>query len=107
MFHVIAEAASSPSPAYTVTAILAASVVILGGLAALVRAIWKTANILRDNTQATQNLTARFDDMASSVDGRFDKLSERVHELESREFGRHDGLYQHGAPDQPGRTRGA
>ena len=61
MFHTIAEAASNPSPAYTVTAILAASVVILGGLAALVRAIWKTANILkRSNTLATQNSDRTF-----------------------------------------------
>jgi hypothetical protein len=96
-------AATDPSTgnvAYTMTAILAASVIVLGGLATLVRAIWKTANILRDNTVATQNLTARFDDMAASVDGRFDRLSERVLSLENREFGRHDGLYQPGAPGQ-------
>lgn len=73
----------------TIFAILASAVIVLGGLAALVRAIWKTASILRDNTSATQGLTKRMDELSASVDGRFDKLVQRVdsisHELEGFE----------------------
>lgn len=101
VLHVLADAqvnAATPL-VYTVVAILASAVIVLGGLAALVRAIWKVSNIMRDNTQAVQTLTGRFDDMAASTDGRFDKLSQRVYQLESREFGRHPGEAQPGAPD--------
>ena len=73
----------------TIFAIFASAVIVLGGLAALVRAIWKTANILRDNTIATKNLTSRIDELASSVDGRFDRLLHRVESLErDREKGK-------------------
>ena len=105
MIQYLAGAAAPASPInsfYLMTAILAATVIVVGGVAALIRAIWKTANVLRDNTIATQHLTSRFDDMASSVDGRFDKLSDRVYQLESREFTRHDGIGQPGAPDHYG-----
>jgi predicted PurR-regulated permease PerM len=68
--------------AATIFAILASAVIVLGGLAALVRAIWKTATTLRDNTTATQKLTERLDGLAQSVDGRIDRLAERVTDLE-------------------------
>lgn len=70
------------SQASTIFAILASAVIVLGGLAALVRAIWKTANILRDNTTATRDLTGRMDELTTSVDGRFDRLLHRVEKLE-------------------------
>jgi predicted PurR-regulated permease PerM len=69
---------ASVASASTVFAILASAVIVLGGLAALVRAIWKTANIMRDNTTATKDLTRRMDDLVTSVDGRFDQLVHRV-----------------------------
>jgi hypothetical protein len=102
---VLAQAASGGgiSTAYLVTAILAASIVILGGLFGLIRVIWRTANIMRDMTVAVKDLTKRFDDMVVSVDGRFDKLSNRVLELEQREYGRHSGIHQPSAPGDPAR----
>ena len=86
--------------AFLVTAVLSASVVVLGGLFGLIRVIWRTANVMRDMTIAVKDLTKRFDDTTISVDGRFDRLSSRVLELEQREFGRHDGLRQSGSPGQ-------
>ena len=68
--------------AATVFAILASAVIVLGGLAALVRAIWKTATTLRDNTQATRALTDRLEGLAQSVDGRIDSLADRIGKLE-------------------------
>lgn len=68
--------------AATIFAILASAVIVLGGLAALVRAIWKTATTLRDNTTATKALTDRLDGLAQSVDGRIDSLAERLGKLE-------------------------
>jgi predicted PurR-regulated permease PerM len=70
--------------AATIFAILASAVIVLGGLAALVRAIWKTATTLRDNTTATQALTSRLDGLAQSVDGRIDRLAERLDKLEAK-----------------------
>ena len=84
---IAAAAVTSDSQAGTIFAILASAVVVLGGLAALIRAIWKTANILRDNTIATRNLTNRMDELTHSVDGRFDNLLHRVEKLE-RERGK-------------------
>ena len=67
-------AASDPgTTAYTLTAILASSVIVLGGLAALVRVIWKTANLMRDSANAVKSLTEHVD-----------KLTLRVNELERK-----------------------
>lgn len=76
------------STASTVFAILASAVVVLGGIAALTRAIWKTATTLRDNTVATRRLTERLEEYTKAADGRFDTLNERLtgveHELRTR-----------------------
>jgi hypothetical protein len=77
-----APSAGGSGTAATIFAILASAVIVLGGLAALVRAIWRTATTLRDNTTATKALTDRLDGLAQSVDGRIDRLAERVTELE-------------------------
>jgi len=74
--------ATGTGTAATIFAILASAVIVLGGLAALVRAIWKTATTLRDNTTATKALTNRLDGLAQSVDGRIDSLAERIGQLE-------------------------
>ncbi|MGO8957459.1 MAG: hypothetical protein ACLQFR_08850 [Streptosporangiaceae bacterium] len=79
----LAQSVGGTAQAGTVFAILASAVIVLGGLAALVRAIWRTAQVLRDNTVAMQNLTGRLNDLSSEVDGRFDKLVQRVSKLES------------------------
>ena len=68
--------------AATVFAILASAVIVLGGLAALVRAIWKTATTLRDNTTDTRELTEKLEEYTKSSDGRFEKLAQRVTDLE-------------------------
>jgi predicted PurR-regulated permease PerM len=68
----------------TVIAILASAVIVLGGLVALVRAIWRIAQNLRDNTKATQDLTGKMDHLTTSIDGRFDALAERVARLEGK-----------------------
>jgi hypothetical protein len=75
---------------------LAAAVVVIGALIGLARAIFRLAVAMRDNTAAVHSLTGRMDELAISVDGRFDKLAERVAELEWREHSRHP------AEDQPG-----
>lgn len=84
--HVLAQdpTATGSGAAATIFAILASAVIVLGGLAALVRAIWKTATTLRDNTTATQKLTERMDGFAQSVDGRIDHLAERIDQLTER-----------------------
>ncbi len=77
--------ASGTGTAATIFAILASAVIVLGGLAALVRAIWETATTLRDNTSATKVLTQKLEGLAQSVDGRIDRLAERLDKLEARQ----------------------
>jgi hypothetical protein len=66
-----------------VLAILASSVIVLGGLVGVVRAIWRIAQTLRDNTSATKGLSDSFAKLSQSINGRFDALVERVAKLES------------------------
>lgn len=72
------------SSAAAVAAILGSAIIVLGGLVSLVRAIWRIAQTLRDNTRATQGLTGKLDHLAASIDGRFDALVTRVSALEQR-----------------------
>lgn len=67
-----------------VLAILASAVIVLGGLFAVVRAIWRIAQTLRDNTKATNELSGNLERLAVSIDGRFDALVERVTKLEGQ-----------------------
>jgi len=71
-----------------VTAILASAVIVLGGLVALVRSIWKIAQNLKDNTSATTELTANLKDLRTSIDGQLDALAGRVALLEGRRWRR-------------------
>jgi hypothetical protein len=73
---------SGTGTAATIFAILASAVIVLGGLGALVRAIWKTATILRDNTLATQQLTEKLQEYTQATDTRFEALADRVAALE-------------------------
>jgi hypothetical protein len=70
-----------------IVATLAGAVLILGGVAALIRALFKFAVTMRDNTVATKNLTGKLEDLTTSIDGRFDLLAERVAALERRPAG--------------------
>lgn len=65
-----------------VLAILASAVVVVGGLAALVRAIWGLAQTIRDNSKATQDLGLKFDQFTPVVDTRLGALEARVTALE-------------------------
>lgn len=68
--------------AEAITAMLASAVIVLGGLMALMRVIWRYAQTVRDNTAATRQLTVNLDKLTASIDGRFDALAERVTRLE-------------------------
>ena len=73
------------SQAGAAVAILAGAIVILGGIAALVRSIWGVAQTLRDNTKATGDLSEKMEALTASIDGRFDALADRVTRLEERD----------------------
>jgi len=64
--------------------ILASAVIVLGGLAALVRSLLKIRDTITGNTRATTDLTSKLHDLTASIDGRFDQLAERVTALEQR-----------------------
>jgi hypothetical protein len=66
----------------TVLAILASAVIVLGGLGALVRAIWGLAQTIRDNSTATKDLGEKFDQFTPIVDTRLAALEARVAALE-------------------------
>jgi hypothetical protein len=88
MIHLLLATSSSPSgidQADTVFAILASAIIAFGGIAAFVRMIWKTANMLRDNTNAAKILNVKVDEL----DSRLEHLAERIATLESQE--RHHG----------------
>ena len=68
----------------TVVAITAGVVVAAGGFVVAIRAIFGFAVTVRDNTQATRNLTGQLKDLTTSIDGRFDRLVQRVSDLERK-----------------------
>lgn len=70
------------SGAEAIFAILASTVVILGGLIALTRAIWMAAQDIRDNKQATMKNTEALAELTTKMDGRISSLEERVAQLE-------------------------
>jgi len=80
----------------TVIAVLASAVVVLGGIAALVRAIWRTATTLRENTLATRALTEKFEEYTKAVDGRLAQLTDRLGHVETEL-----GIGHHGRPGGP------
>ena len=64
--------------------ILASSVVILGGLVALTRAIWKAAEDVRDNKRATQANTVAITELSVKMDGRITSLEARMSQVEGK-----------------------
>jgi hypothetical protein len=66
----------------TVTAILGSSVIVLGGLAALTRAVFRAAVDLRDNKAATTRNTEALDNLGKQMDGRLTAIETRLGRLE-------------------------
>jgi hypothetical protein len=62
--------------------ILASAVVVMGGLFALSRAIFRAALDLRDNKNATIKNTAAIVELSTKMDGRITALEERMTEVE-------------------------
>ena len=81
------------SEAGAVVAILASAVIVLTGVVALTRAIWRVAQDLRDNKNATLANTRAIDNLAGQMNGRISSIEERLSSLE------------HGR-QPPGRDRG-
>jgi len=84
----VPEAAATGSQISTIIAILAGAVIVLGGLVALVKAIWKISTVLRDNIHATEKLASKTDELATKmetlttvVDGRISSLEQRMNSL--------------------------
>ena len=71
--------------AAAVFGVLASAVIVFTGIFALVRAIWKIAQNLRDNTFATQQLTRELEKTVTSTGVRLDALAARVASLEQRQ----------------------
>lgn len=70
------------SAAAGVFAILASAVIVLTGIVALTRAIWRVAQDLRDNKSATQANTKAVDNLAAQMDGRITSIEKRLSDLE-------------------------
>ena len=66
-----------------VLAILASAVIVLGGLTALTRSIWRAAQDLRDNKLATTRNTLALDNLATQMDGRLTAIESRLRRLEA------------------------
>ena len=62
----------------TVLAILASAVIVLGGLAALARSIFKVASQIRDNTKATNRLTDEMSSMTQGFGSRITVIEARI-----------------------------
>jgi hypothetical protein len=76
--------ASTLGTAGAVFTILASAVLVVGGIAALVKAIWKVASKLTDNTRATATLSASMADLGGKLDEFKVTMDGRVGSLESR-----------------------
>jgi hypothetical protein len=67
-----------------VLAALASAVIVLGGLLAMARSVWKAAQDLRDNKQATDRNTRALDSLGTQMDSRLTAIETRLSALESR-----------------------
>jgi hypothetical protein len=72
----------------TVVAILSSAVVVLGGLVAVTRALWKVAQDIRDNKLATEENTVALADLTTKMDGRITALEAWRVRQESRRWRR-------------------
>jgi hypothetical protein len=69
----------------TIFAILSCSVVVLCGIAALIRAIWHLAQDLRDNKIATRENTKAINRMSTRVNNRITRLERWRATIEKQE----------------------
>lgn len=69
-------------------AILASAVVVLGGLVALVRALLRIRDVLRDNIKATEGNTDALGELSTKMDGRISALEAWRVRVESRKWWR-------------------
>ena len=67
-----------------VLAILASAVVVLGGLVALVRALLRIRDVVRDNVKATNDNTGALGELSEKMDGRISALEAWRVRVESR-----------------------
>lgn len=67
-----------------IVAILAGAVVVLGGLAALTRALLRVRDVIRDNVRATGANTAALGELKTALNGRLTRLEEQVADLMRR-----------------------
>lgn len=65
-------------------AIMASAVVVVGGLVAVCRALWKVANDIRDAKNATLANTTAINELSTKMDGRITSLEGRVQQLERK-----------------------
>jgi carbon starvation protein CstA len=65
-----------------VLAILASAMIVLTGLTALTRSIWRAAQDLRDNKQATTRNTSALDNLGQQMSGRLAAIEGRLSHLE-------------------------
>jgi len=65
-----------------ILSILASSVIILGGLLAVVRALWHLVSAIRESIGATKTLTRKFEEFTPAVDGRLSSIEDRLSRLE-------------------------
>ena len=61
---------------------LASAVIVLTGVGALLKSVWKIAQTIKDNTVATKQLSEKLEGFSAVVDGRITDLDHRVLELE-------------------------
>ena len=62
--------------------ILSSAVIVLGGLTAVARGLWKAAQDLRDNKSATQANTVALANLGTQMDGRLTSIEQRLGRLE-------------------------
>lgn len=73
------------SSAAAVATILASSVVVLGGLVALVRSLARLAITIRDNKNATEANTKALGNLKESMDGRLTALEQWRRDVEAHQ----------------------
>jgi hypothetical protein len=67
-----------------VLAILASAVIVLTGVVALTRAVWRVASDLRENKTAVAANTRAIERLVLQMDGRFTSIKRRLSHLEGR-----------------------
>jgi hypothetical protein len=80
------------SSAGVIAAVLTSSIVVLTGLTALVRAIWRVSMTLRDNTAATGQLSVAFGKFSDNAELTLTNHEQRITRIEDRADALHDDV---------------